>query len=475
VGLGLLSPAVADVFLGGGRAGVVGGVALVVAAGAPTAWRVRRDILDAPGLYAVMTIILLGLVSLVWLETPSDRGPGLEQDDIAAALRLVAVGLVAFGVGARLVSTSQPRQPISFARELASTPGMLMTVFIVALAGVGFAISLRAYGFIADPEASARVAAFQQVLSLLGTLVGLVVLATALTYFATGDRRLRAPLVIFALVKIALGFFVGIKASALEPLVFILLAYVAVRLRLPLKTLAVASILTFVFLVPANLTFRAAVREEQATPSQALRTAISTPPASDLQTAAGSAIDYAFFRFRSIDSIALIQALTPSVFPFADGSKYTLLLPIILVPRAIWTDKPTVSEGGTFAHTYWQIRVKERTSTQLTQIGDLYRNFGYLGVVIGLFCWGIVTSAGLLAYRRWWSPRAEFVYLAALFYAVLNPAGGIETELPQLIATATKTLPLALLVAWLLLPGRGTPPGYRALFGRVGQVRVARG
>jgi hypothetical protein len=179
-----------------------------------------------------------------------------------------------------------------------------------------------------------------------------------------------------------------------------------------------------------------------------------------------SAREYIFFRFRSIDSVALVHSQTPSVFPFADGSKYTLLVPIILVPRAIWPGKPTVTEGGTFSHTYWQIPQNERTSTQLTQVGDLYRNFGYLGVVLGLFCWGAIISGGLLAYRRWWSPRAEFVYLYALFYGVANPAGGIESELPQLIATVSKTLPLVVLVGWLLLPGRATGPAYRTLLGR---------
>jgi hypothetical protein len=67
----------------------------------------------------------------------------------------------------------------------------------------------------------------------------------------------------------------------------------------------------------------------------------------------------------------------------------------------------------------------------------------------------------------WWtrlwrncrSPRWDAVYLYALVIAVTY----VESDLPILIATTAKAVPLAAVVAWFLLPGRASPPGYRTL------------
>jgi len=44
----------------------------------------------------------------------------------------------------------------------------------------------------------------------------------------------------------------------------------------------------------------------------------------------------------------------------------------------------------------------------------------------------------------------------------------VESDLPNLIATLARTLPLAALVSWVLLPGSAQPPGYQVLVRRIG-------
>jgi hypothetical protein len=184
------------------------------------------------------------------------------------------------------------------------------------------------------------------------------------------------------------------------------------------------------------------------------------PTATSLSKAARDAYDYAFTRFRSIDSVALIVARTPSPYPYASGTEYELLPALILVPRAIWPGKPALVSGADFSHTYWQIPAGIRTSTPITGVGDLYRNFGRAGVAVGMLIWGVFVAAWTWSYRRWRSPRFDLVYLYSVVFAVTY----VESDLPSLVATAAKTLPIAALIAWLLLPGRSSPPGYRRIF-----------
>jgi hypothetical protein len=461
VGLGLASQPLSEIVFSGGSAGVIGGVALVLLAGAPTAARLRRDRLDPPGLYAMFTIVSLGLVSLAWLGTPLEPGPGLSRDDVATALRLVAVGVAVFGIGASIIS--RPRRVPSFEFPRSSMPSVraLAGSFILSLSGVGLAVSLHVYGYIADPTAVLGAENLGQVVGFIGTAGDLVVAATALAYFGTGERRLRGPLIVFILVQSLLGLFVGFKGTALNPITYVVLAYVVAHNRLPLRAIALAAGLAILFVLPVNQTYRQSVRGGQPDrPAQAFRRSITQPLSVNPVTSLRSAGTFALTRFRSIDSVALIVRDTPRLFPHGGGATYFGLPAIIVVPRAIWPGKPRLTAGAEFTHTYWRQPDRIRSSTQLTQIGDLYRAFGYLGVVLGVFLWGLVMGATAIARQRWCSPRAQLVYL----YVVLQGVTYVESDLAQLITNASKTLPLVAILAWFLLPGSdGRAPGYRML------------
>ena len=101
-----------------------------------------------------------------------------------------------------------------------------------------------------------------------------------------------------------------------------------------------------------------------------------------------------------------------------------------------------------------------KTSTPLTQIGDLYRNFSWQGVLIGMALWGLVVGLLLALTQRTRSPRFHAFYLFSLATWVVD----IESDLPQLIAGAGKSMLVALVLTWLLLPGANGMPGYRSLW-----------
>jgi hypothetical protein len=151
-----------------------------------------------------------------------------------------------------------------------------------------------------------------------------------------------------------------------------------------------------------------------------------------------------------------------------DGALYAKLPLIVTVPRQLWHDKPVLDTSGDFATASWERAPSYRTAEPLTQPGDLYRNFGWAGVVIGLVVWGIAIGAWQRVRRHLWSPRMLAIYLWSFPAGVLY----IEGDLPNLIATQARTIPLAAAAAWLLLPGRGQAPGYELIAGRLRSRRA---
>lgn len=82
---------------------------------------------------------------------------------------------------------------------------------------------------------------------------------------------------------------------------------------------------------------------------------------------------------------------------FLKGQSFTYI-PTMLVPRFLWRDKPIVDRGRQFTTALgWASDASTATtSTGETAAGELYWNFGWLGIVIGMYLLGAAVT-GL-----WW-------------------------------------------------------------------------
>ncbi len=434
--------------LTGGSFGVAAGSLLVVAVGLPFLRRLRRDGLDPPAVYVLMTVITFGLMSGIWLTArPFTAPPGLGRDDVAHALLLVSVGVAAFCLGARLLGPAQPRKPLVMDAEASPQATFLLLLFGVSAGALLIGLVIGATGYTAALDRSPALAASSQLIVQLGAIGPMAILAAALTCFATPERRFRRLVPLLLAVQALVGFASGFKGQSVIPFIFVGLAFIACRGRVPWRPVVVLGAVVVIVLLPANAVYRAT-----------LRPAVGVERDNSPRALVRDAYIYGSSRFRYIDHVALIEARTPSLYEYGSGARYVWLPALVAVPRVIWSAKPILDDGLEFSHTYWDIPLAIKTSTPLTQIGDLYRNFAWPGVIAGLAVWGLVVAAFGAACRRWRSPRTEMV----LIYALVTAVPYVESDLPQLIAAATRSLPVAAACAWLLLPGRGgAQPGYR--------------
>ena len=432
--------------LEGGRLGVGAGSLLVIATALPAVARLATDPLDAVGLWAAVAALTFGALSLLWLGNPNIPPPGVDRDDISRALLLVAGGVAAASLGALLIARPRTREPLSLAPRDLPPVRLLVALFLVGGAGLAAGMVLGAVGFDADTAQASGILPFAQFIAQVGGLGLLVIGVTAVAAFTSGSRAYTRVLVAFLAIQVVGGFVAGYKSQSLAPLLLTGLVYVAVRQRLPVRALALTAGVTLLVLVPANSVYRTVLRPN---PN------VGAPPATPL-TVAADTLAYVKFRFRLIDHVALIDDRTPEMYAPGNGDRYSLLPALVLVPRPLWRDKPVLDDSLEFSHTYWEVPVNTETATPLTQPGDLLRNFGPTGIFAGLALWGMLLGAVLAATRRWSSPRVQWLYLVFIVTVVVY----VESDIPQLVAGAAKTLFVAALIAWLLLPGRAGPAGY---------------
>jgi len=94
-------------------------------------------------------------------------------------------------------------------------------------------------------------------------------------------------------------------------------------------------------------------------------------------------------------TIALFSSViedTPKLVSYWNGETYRYLL-VSFIPRFIWADKPNNSVGNEFGRRYSYLGEDDfGTSLNLPWIVEMYANFGYLGVLIGMPLVGIFLS-----------------------------------------------------------------------------------
>jgi len=128
--------------------------------------------------------------------------------------------------------------------------------------------------------------------------------------------------------------------------------------------------------------------------------------------------------------------------PFKMGETLDQLL-YVFVPRVIWSDKPGANSAQTFNR---EFHLSEDPDTHIspTFLGELYWNFGYMGVVLGMTLFGLIF--GFVAKRfdpsTGTSITRVLVIIVTLYETALGQGGQIELAYVVWIRT--------LVLIWLL-------------------------
>jgi hypothetical protein len=423
----------------------------------PVLLRRRTPGINPGAISSVMTFISLGAGALAWFSTaPNDAASGLTHTWIVRALLLATAGMLAFWGGYWMKSQRWRVRDTIVSNHVAS-PSTLAWMFA---AGEGMKVLLfefGVFGYLLNPSAAVQSGPFIQWIAVASGLSNLAIIAAAIHAFGNNSRAHARLLFVIVPISAVLGFFSGFKGDIVFPILIVMLVRFYYRPRVPWRAITFVVLLTFL-VVPANITYRAKLRPGGSVlPASAggVFAALTGTIAESVQMPLSQRLSivgqWGSARFRNIDSLALIMERTPDPNPYLHGRLYALGIPIILVPRFLWPSKPELDNGYTFSQEYLDLPASSVTSTPITELGDLYMNFGIAGVLSGMFLWGVVCSWLYTWIRR--RPGTDSAALL-LFFAALLQVANVEADFVSLLATAFRALLLAWVVGRALYPSR---------------------
>ena len=134
------------------------------------------------------------------------------------------------------------------------------------------------------------------------------------------------------------------------------------------------------------------------------------------------------------------------------------------IPRFIWPEKPIIAKGAWYAWRIGQANITPTgaytNSVNMTVAGELYLNFGWLGVLLGCLSFGIALGT-FWARTGFWVDESNTLGSAFGFY-LLWIGLGLAADL-QIIVTLVATYLLFVAIGYMLPSLVARYPGSSAL------------
>ena len=367
-------------------------------------------------------------------------------------LQYVIGGMVALllgyysGLGGRLAQLAP--QP-SWMRGCSISLGRVTIVFLIGF-GVQMFLSSGGYGIGAEGSVADMLSQIA-FLGYYGLALGWVKLLV--------DRGVRTTLLVPTVVGMAVAEIGYVVAGGQRQYILLLLAILVIGLhyfsrRFSTRQLLLGGCLFAFVIFPLTEQWRQVywfspqMETEQPDAAQAYRQAFEELTATGTlgEYLRGAAVTFSN-RLHGMDSLMLALYKTPATIPFFQGETLRNIAVGVFVPRFLWPGKPKVYISDFFAREYWGLPPHIHAAIAVSQIGELYINYGLGGVLIGLFCLGVIYRA-LYVYLMVRAPRsyATIMYIIA-FHSVII----IDREFAVLYGTLIKHLAVLVVLGKMVM------------------------
>lgn len=425
--------------------------------------RAKLQLFEIPVFLTIMCFFQFGLAPLRNFIDPAQLDKNLAEngEELVQALSYVQLGMLAFWLGCELFRHKKTEQisPTPRPRSMVLEPqkGGVLLAF-GALYGAGFITKvyllknhLFAYttsmGKYYDNLASMQVL---NSVSQFGVLA--LIVATIARYRHPHDSIWRVLFKVVLISEIFWGLISGMKGLVLQNFLVVALVSSFVMRKLNLKWFVIL-FFGLVLLYPFVNAYRLVVRGGEAADITSFAAAAEAGQMAVSKTGGGEStvgdlgregLDHALERLDLLTSVAQVLALGSRA-SMVKGDVHWWTLPFYpFVPRFLWPSKPILDEGARFT-----LALEGRSgdistagsSTAITYPGDLYLQFGLLGIPVGMLVLGIVTQWFTNRVSHSVEPRDLFLYTAVFLLGF-----SIETDAFDLWATLLKLLAILCVV-----------------------------
>ncbi len=374
--------------------------------------------------------VAFGLSSLTWLAPQTGTATRIAVPSVVDGLHLYALSVVVWTVG---YLAGPPGFALAGSRRFvaALTRGTTATIGGRGMPWLLYAAGSAArlvtvvltghFGYLGDPSVLVvHALPYGQVLNVLSTFALFAVGAAAYRAFTVGSRADAVTLWVLAATEVVVGALAGGKESFVLSALAVLIPYGATRGRLSWRILVIGALVFLTVVVPFNIGYRQVVRNGSASLTPAAAVSVAPQVLSEVAHPGlwgPGLLDSSaeiLKRVRNIDSIAIITQLTPSAIPYRSPAEFAEAPVVGLVPRALWPDKPVLTNGYEFSQQYYGLPSTVYTSTAVTPVGDLYRHGGWPVLVVGALLLGAAFRLFDRVFRPELDPRALCFVLAFL-------------------------------------------------------------
>jgi hypothetical protein len=345
------------------------------------------------GIFTGMYFVFFGaldLLSLVFGATPLPRTVDFMTSAEAGILTGAICALLGYVGAVNLAWRNRSRQPVAdFPKGTLLAVGLALWLIGSACWVYFNVFVLKEKTNIATTRGLASLGAGMTFVILLGNLMQ----PLGVLLLAYGYARFRSILwftliLTVVLVQVVMGFVSDIKSTAMLAGILVILAKTLVDNRLP-KAWIVCGGLFLAAAFPVFQAYRAEVTGERGLDrTQAIQEfgkviEIALQSRDKVANARGEDRSQSFFERASLKAnVELAFDHTGVDTPFQNGR--TLLdLPFAFIPRIIWPDKPGVPAGQLFNRSFVKGGEPD-TYISPSHFGELYWNFGWAGVLIGM-------------------------------------------------------------------------------------------
>lgn len=232
------------------------------------------------------------------------------------------------------------------------------------------------------------------------------VLLFAYAYRSFGGPLLLPIVIGIVVLQVLLGFVVDIKGLAMVGGVMVIVTSVLIGGRLPKSWLA-AFLIFVVFVFPVFQAYRTAIHGDLGLARTTVvenfgkvleKTLAATEKVNSGRNRAQTALE----RYSLKDNTEIIVEKTGDSIAFQDGHTLSPLL-ATFVPKIVWSDKPDIPTGQVFNKAF-HITDSDDVFISPSHLGELYWNFGWPGVllgmaIIGLMCGWVGAGFNLAEFR----------------------------------------------------------------------------
>jgi MFS family permease len=255
-------------------------------------------------------------------------------------------------------------------------------------------------------------------------------------------------LVLLILTSISKLIFAGNRGTILQLVSVVALAYILSGRRFRFKQMAVAGFVLLVGMM-GGMIYGTTFRNVKGTEAQQAADQYAEHVVETFnQVSRRDKLETLQFGFASlaervdiVSTLAVVvsnhEALKPYEEAYGLDNNIWVDMTTFFIPRIVWRDKPSASDPRKYSDLYFNFG---ETSFAITPMGDLLRNYGIIGVPIGMFVLGLVLR---FVYRTFVEGQPPVVWRLTFYFMLLTAVsyeGFYGTIIPHLFKVSITVL-----------------------------------